>query len=534
MQERATVTTGMPELAYSLHGQLPDLFEAIARQRNAETAPDGKILTDLEPQHELPDIIERHKLAIAQPDYHPERFVLEHFRRPTYAELAEAATTEASASLSAYITDMWPKLTRFTPNNMGSLLGQKEEYFVPGERFNEGYYWDTDDGLRGYIVEAAADPAKWQRVWGIVRNFARQIDTYGFVPTANRDYYLSRSQPPKFASMVKQLGEHFPEAIEEFLPQVVKEYNWWMKGAEALDPSKGVAACDRVVQLPGGVLLNRYWDNLNTPRPESFQEDIHTASLLPGTDHTVVFRHLRAGAESGRDFTARWFADPERLETIHTADFVPIDLNCMLWEYEDLIAQAHTRAGRSKLAAEFGEKAEQRAQAINTYLWNEAAGIYCDFDFVAGEQSTFASMAMAYPLYYGLASPKQAQRVAETLGRDFLQPGGFVSTLTETGQQWDAPNGWAPEQYVGVMGLRNYGYRALAEAAKLRWVNRNLQVFKLTGMLVEKVDAMSRTNPLGGGGEYKLQRGFLWTNGILRKFLSEAIQCDTSKILMGR
>src|SRR5690606_9959848 len=95
-----------------------------------------------------------------------------------------------------------------------------------------------------------------------------------------------------------------------------------------------------------------------------------------------------------------------------------------------------------------------------------------------------------------------------------------VTTLHNTGQQWDAPNGWAPLQWVTIEGLRNYGFDELAETIKRRWIDANVSVFKETGKLVEKYD-VTHGRQGGGGGEYPLQDGFGWTNGVLAALLSE-------------
>ena len=92
--------------------------------------------------------------------------------------------------------------------------------------------------------------------------------------------------------------------------------------------------------------------------------------------------------------------------------------------------------------------------------------------------------------------------------------GGVVTTLKQTGQQWDAPNGWAPLQWMTVMGLENYGYNALAVDIAGRWIRLNTAVFERSGKLMEKYN-VEDTSLLAGGGEYEGQDGFGWTNGVL-------------------
>src|SRR2546425_7735207 len=59
------------------------------------------------------------------------------------------------------------------------------------------------------------------------------------------------------------------------------------------------------------------------------------------------------------------------------------------------------------------------------------------------------------PLYFRLATPEQGRAVAARLARDFLKPGGFVTTLIASGQQWDAPNGWPPLQWLAIRVVTN-------------------------------------------------------------------------------
>jgi alpha,alpha-trehalase len=234
-----------------------------------------------------------------------------------------------------------------------------------------------------------------------------------------------------------------------------------------------------------------------------------------------VYRNLRAGAESGKDYTARFMTDPDRLETIHTTDFIPIELNSMLWEYEDMIATAHEKAGRSRLAEEFRGRADRRQTAMDTYLWNESDGCYYDFDFRSDRQSDIKSMGMAYPVARGIATSEQGLRVATVLEQDLLKRGGFVSAAIESDQQWDAPNGFARDQIEGVNALRAIDdprTAALATIAARRWLRRDEEIFLALGVLVEKNNVVSREALPGSGGEYPVQRDILWTNGVHRVF----------------
>ncbi len=177
------------------------------------------------------------------------------------------------------------------------------------------------------------------------------------------------------------------------------------------------------------------------------------------------------------------------------------------------------------LAKRFLRAAEHRAEAIRQYCWSDEEQFFVDHDFKKGASTGQLTLAAVFPLYARIATSKQAAAVAERLQKDFLKEGGLVTTLHVTGQQWDAPNGWAPLQWVAIEGLRHYGYHTLAEDIKRRWVASTVRVFTQKGKMIEKYDVTSDTR-VGGGGEYPLQDGFGWTNGVLAALLAEDEQAN--------
>ena len=173
----------------------------------------------------------------------------------------------------------------------------------------------------------------------------------------------------------------------------------------------------------------------------------------------------------------------------------------------------------------FQSLAEKRKQSIQKYCWNEVAQFYFDFDAVQNQQKKTMTLAGVFPLFVQLASAEQAAQVASIIKEKFLQPGGLTSTLETTGQQWDAPNGWAPLQWTTIAGLENYGYGALAGDIARRWIRLNADVFKRTGKLMEKYNVVD-TGLEAGGGEYTGQDGFGWTNGVLLALMKKFGQPD--------
>jgi alpha,alpha-trehalase len=122
-------------------------------------------------------------------------------------------------------------------------------------------------------------------------------------------------------------------------------------------------------------------------------------------------------------------------------------------------------------------------------------------------------------LFCGLASPQQARRVAATLRARLLAPGGLGTTEAASGEQWDRPNGWAPLQWMAVEGLARCGCQGLADEIRARWMRSVQTVYERDGKLVEKYALRSHEHEAptgGGGGEYPLQDGFGWTNGVVR------------------
>ena len=115
-------------------------------------------------------------------------------------------------------------------------------------------------------------------------------------------------------------------------------------------------------------------------------------------------------------------------------------------------------------------------------------------------------------MFVGAATPGQAERVAATVRRRLLAPGGLRTTTSRTGLQWDSPNGWAPLQWVAIDGLVRYGQVDLVREIARRWADTVARTYAETGKMLEKYDVEERKP--GGGGEYPTQDGFGWTNGV--------------------
>ncbi len=482
--------------------QLAPLFQQVQR---AHLFADQKTFADAVPRQPAAAVLADWQTAQRQPGYTLRDFVATRFDVPGDAA---AYVPPSGETLRAHIEGLWPVLQRHTASvdPHGSLLPLPHPYVVPGGRFREVYYWDSYFTLLGL-----ASSQRWQQVRDMVDNFAWQLDQYGHIPNGNRSYYLSRSQPPFFSLMVELLASHEgDDAYRRYLPQLRIEHAFWMHGAEGLAPGQ---ARERVVRLADGQLLNRYWDARAVPRTESWTDDLATAAQASQRAPSQVYRDLRAGAESGWDFSSRWLDDPAQLSSIRTTSIVPVDLNSLLFQLEQTLARASTASGARDDARRFQQLAASRRAAINTQLWDARQGYYVDRDLDSGQQRPALTAAALFPLWLKIADTAQARRTADAVEAGLLRSGGLLTTRRDTGQQWDAPNGWAPLQWVAVDGLQHYGQQALARTLGVRFLRTVQSVYDRDGKLVEKyvVDGSASG---GGGGEYPLQDGFGWSNGV--------------------
>lgn len=466
---------------------------------------DGKIFVDCVPKQTVDIILQLYLQQKNTEGFNLKEFVLTHFDLPHV--FAGDYHTDITQNVKEHIRELWSVLTRKPDEKKGSLVPLPNSYIVPGGRFGEVYYWDSYFTMLG--LEASGMHGMIENMVG---NFSHLIKTIGFIPNGNRTYYLSRSQPPFYSLMVQLMASvKGKEILTGYLQPLETEYFFWMKGREEL--KDGNNAIHRVVRMKDGEILNRYWDENDTARPESYREDVklsHSTTQLPQT----LYRHLRAGAESGWDYSCRWFKDGNSFATIHTTEIIPVDLNCLLFYLEQTIAEAYQVAGNESKAKEYESLAAKRKKAIQKYCWNEAIDFYTDYDFAANEQKQIKTAAGAAPLFFKIATQAQADAIAIVIAKEFLKDGGVITTLQTTGQQWDAPNGWAPLQWITITGLENYGHHTLAETIAHRWIQLNTDVFNRTGKLMEKYNVVD-THLDAGGGEYAGQDGFGWTNGVL-------------------
>jgi len=381
----------------------------------------------------------------------------------------------------AHIEGYWEKLIKYNPRDLKSLIGLPNPYIIPSdvEVFQEQYYWDSYP-----VVRALLHHKKYgDLAVGIVDNFLYMIERFGIIPNANRFYFLSRSQPPLLSSMVWAV--YYKTRDKKWFKRAMKlveyEYeNVWM----------GNIHLSNFRHVYNG--LSRFYD-------------INALDVL-------------AEAESGWDMTARFEGK--------CMNFVPVDLNCLLYLYERDLAKAYEVFGRIDLRDKYRKLAVDRAMKINELMWDEETGYYFDYNYVDKKRSHLVTTAGTFPLNVGIASNEQAARVAEIVKRDLQKKWGVVQSVRFVENfQWDWPNGWAPIQLRVVEGLMRYGYNKLAKRLIMKWLLVNIKVFKETGSLWEKYDVVNGN--VGVPDRYPTPFGFAWTNACflilydIYKFLDE-------------
>jgi len=409
------------------------------------------------------------------------------------------------------------------PNRRSSLLPTKHLLVVPGGRFRESYYWDTY-----WIVHGLLASDMYQTAKGVVQNLLDFVDLYGYVPNGGRVYFLTRSQPPLLSEMVRILHEHAPDD-SEFLKSATqtldKEYQFWMQdGKHAVSVYKN-----------GQVhTLNRYISNATEPRPESYRKDVQTgrkaAAAAVGAhiryNRSMLFEQIIAACESGWDFSSRWLKDQISMETVMTSNIIPVDLNTFMHRMEKNMIHFHKLLENTDKVTMYKQAADDRTKAIEHILWDPSSYMWRDYWIDTEEFSSLLSSSNFFPLWSESLLDGSNTTLLENVQKSFvnsglIQKGGILTTTDETGQQWDDPNAWPPIQDILIEGLLKYETtRALGERLIQVWIYTGYTAYKLRGHMYEKYNALNDTGKAGGGGEYSIQVGFGWTNGVVLKLLT--------------
>lgn len=503
-----------------------ELFVDVQMSRVFE---DSKTFVDCVPLKHPEEILAAYRSTSFDQGFDLHAFVHAHFSEEEEPE--DRFVSKPDRSMLEHIDHLWDVLTRRPEEHpqQSSLLPLPHPYVVPGGRFRELYYWDSYFTMLG--LHDGANPSCRSLLQAMADNFAYLIDTFGHVPNGNRNYYLSRSQPPVFSLMVELFDTYGIRASVDYLPQLRKEYDFWMDGHRDLRAGE---AHRRVVCMEDGAMLNRYWDDKAAPREESYAEDVLAARRSRNRPYHQVYRDLRAGAESGWDFSSRWLDDPSDISTIRTTSIIPVDLNALMHKLETEIARLSKAKGDTGVADQFMQRAAARVAAMDRYLWNEEQGAYFDYDWTRSRQRSCLTGATVVPLFVQAASRAQADAVARTVRKQLLAEGGLSTTLErDSHEQWDYPNGWSPLQWMAIQGFSHYGHGELSQEITHRWLQINSEMYERDSKLLEKY-VLRRGADHAGGGEYPLQDGFGWTNGVAARLLRDHPEDEANRCRAGR
>uniref|UniRef100_A0A0R3RTP1 Trehalase n=1 Tax=Elaeophora elaphi TaxID=1147741 RepID=A0A0R3RTP1_9BILA len=383
-----------------------------------------------------------------------------------------------------------------------SLIYVPHEFIVPGGRFREYYYWDGYWIIKGLLASGMQNTTR-----RMIENFAHLINNYGFIPNGGRIYYLRRSQPPLFIPMVYEY--YSATKNDDFL---ASELLFWKTKRTVTLEKNG-----------RNYTVFRYRADSNTPRPESYREDYTTAQHVLPSKKRILWRDIASAAESGWDFSSRWFADRKTMETCETSSIAPVDLNAFMCWNMAILAHIHGHLGN---LTRRNELMKERYIFIDTFtdvFYDKTEKAWFDVNVRTGKRNHETYPSIAIPLFaecYQRLDTRMMTDVLNTLQRSQILNFPFgvpVSLIKGTNQQWDFPNGWANVNHMIIEGLRKSNYYRMQQKAfdiAQKWINLNYQAYLKDGKMWEKYDVTKPYEKKAEGGEYEIQDGFGWTNGV--------------------
>ncbi|XP_072094258.1 trehalase isoform X2 [Mobula birostris] len=394
--------------------------------------------------------------------------------------------------------------------------GQEFEKWIPDDWRDKDSYWI----IKGLLISEMSKTAK-----GMIENFLHLIHRFGFIPNGGRVYYQRRSQPPFLTLMVESyiLATNDTAFLMECIDLLDKEYDYWMKNR-----SVPVILGDKTHYL------NCYNVEAAGPRPESFSKDVALGQTLAEAARQDLWVELKTGAESGWDFSSRWFIDSNgenngTLKNTKTRQIIPVDLNSILCRNERILALFHEKLGNFSKAQFYKEAMNKRIDAVREVFWDNKQGIWFDYNLMRSRSNAAFYASNLAPLWAKCILEQVPGQTAEMVVR-YLEKhhlleyrNGIPTSLVPSGEQWDYPNAWPPLQQIIIEGLAKSkserGQRIAFQQAR-RWIQSNWRLYKKHQAMYEKYDVNSDSQP-GGGGEYDVQVGFGWTNGVVLQLLDE-------------
>ncbi|XP_018408353.1 PREDICTED: trehalase [Nanorana parkeri] len=445
---------------------------------------------------------------------------MEQWNPPDWNESPKFLSGIANAELRTWalnITSLWKSLGRKIKEDVKSNPDRYSQIYVPnpvivpGGRFREFYYWDSYWVINGLLLSEMTQTAR-----GMIENFLDIVQRYGMIPNGGRIYYLCRSQPPFLTLMMDSYlaSEKNLTFLRENINLLAKEYDFWMNNRTVPVSVNG-----------NNYTLNRYYVQIGGPRPESYSKDYELAENLTADAKPSLYSDIAAAAESGWDFSTRWFYGPtDTLLDTKTSSVIPVDLNAILCRVERTLAKFYTELDMPEMASRFSEALNQRLKAVQAVLWDPDLGVWLDYNSEHQKRNPNFYPSNLSPLWASCYEDTAVvDRVVSYLEKSgaLSYNNGLPTSFKNSGQQWDFPNGWPPLQQMVIEGLENtQSAKAKDIAFRLaqKWVNVNYNAFKKYNAMFEKYDVEGDGKP-GGGGEYEVQLGFGWSNGVILQLL---------------
>uniref|UniRef100_A0A224X931 Trehalase n=1 Tax=Panstrongylus lignarius TaxID=156445 RepID=A0A224X931_9HEMI len=509
----------------------------------AKIFPDSKTFVDMKMKQNSTQILKQFNELLMQKTCHPsvddlKNFLAAHFE-PAGSEFEEWEPSDWHASpkflekiddrglkkWAEQLHELWKHLGRkmkedvYKNSNLYSIIPVPNPVIVPGGRFREFYYWDSYWIVRGLLYSEMYDTVK-----GMLNNFVSIVDRYGLIPNGGRIYYMMRSQPPLFIPMVDSYLEftNDTEFLEKNIKSLEKEFLFWMKNRTIVVSKDG-----------RNYTLCQYHDHTSGPRPESYREDVESAQFInKAEDKDRFYSELKSAAESGLDFSSRWFINDQGTNQGNLTDLkikliVPVDLNAIIYWNAKLLSKFFKILNRPKEAEVYEKISDKWLEAVDEILWHPEVGAWLDYDLLNKKKRDYVYPSNLSPLWTNCYPADKKNDYTDKVIKYIVKRkvlenlGGVPASLEHTGEQWDYPNAWPPHQYIIIMGLENANTtetKGLAFELAERWVQSNYKAYLPHKAMYEKYDA-TVVGGHGGGGEYEVQLGFGWSNGVILELL---------------
>ncbi len=406
----------------------------------------------------------------------------------SYGDKTELTTDDVKIARD-YIAAYWPKLERYHPNDDESLLGVPKPYLVPsftedaGFDYNELYYWDSY-----FMVQGLQNKQHKELTMGILEDLLTLFERFRVIPNASRMYLMGRSQPPFLTSFIFELYQKYDPG-EEWLARAI-----------------GIAKDEYAI----------VWMGIKKPNERLVHEGLSRY-------YDINYLHDLAEAESGWDMTPRF--------NRKALNYLPVDLNALLYRYEMDFARAARIYGDKRDATRWEQAADARKRSMNHLMWDKGRGLYYDYNYKTEKRGNISSLAAFFPMWAGMVTEQQAKQMVKQLKR-FEEKGGLATTdalplaqqLTPGAlpTQWAYPNGWAPLEYVVIKALERYGYHDDARRIATKWLKNNLNWFNNNGVFLEKYNVVNPDKP-PVKGVYPSQTGFGWTNSVFERLCQDYV-----------